>query len=117
MNLIREINPDLIYGYIPTSSVCILFVALYLISTGMWQLYVLEIHVFAVYSPIRTLVTHFGQAIHYRYWFLLPTIVLAGAGECLGWSARLWSSKTFLGSAQTPYTIQYVTFSLAQEIC
>lgn len=35
---------------------------------------------------------HLGQAIWCRRWFLIPTLVLGGIGEIIGWSARLWSS-------------------------
>lgn len=93
---------ELPYGYIPTRYVCYIFVALYTVSTG-------------ASSPIvRTLlssltvyaVLHFGQAIHRRAWFLLPTAVLAGIGEVIGWGGRLWSSYQPL--ADDPYMMQYV---------
>ncbi|OBZ79482.1 hypothetical protein A0H81_01079 [Grifola frondosa] len=69
------------YGYLPTRSVCMMFVALFGIST----------------------LTHVVQAIWTRKWWLLYTICLAGSGEILGWSGRLWSSYSTLN--QTPYTI------------
>lgn len=37
---------------------------------------------------------HLAQAFYYRLWFLLPTVVLADAIEVIGWSGRLWSSKS-----------------------
>ena len=49
-------------------------------------------------------VLHFGQAIHRRAWFLLPTAVLAGIGEMIGWGGRLWSSYEPL--ADDPYMMQ-----------
>ncbi|KZP31391.1 RTA1-domain-containing protein [Athelia psychrophila] len=70
------------YHYIPTKYVCIIFVTLYGISALL----------------------HLTQAIHYRMWWLFPTVILAGAAETLGWSARLWSSINFL--ANTPFMIQ-----------
>jgi len=73
-------SPD--YGYLVTESVCIVFMVLYGITTAL----------------------HLIQAIHFRMWWLLPTAVLAGAGEVLGWSARLWSSISPL--LITPFTIQ-----------
>ncbi|KIM85171.1 hypothetical protein PILCRDRAFT_817160 [Piloderma croceum F 1598] len=37
-------------------------------------------------------------------WWLFPTVVLCGLAECLGWSARLWSSQN--PPLLTPYLIQ-----------
>lgn len=51
-------------------------------------------------------VLHLTQAIYYRMWFLLPTVVLAGIGEVLGWSGRVWSAYAPLN--QNPYLMQYV---------
>ncbi|KAI5116948.1 hypothetical protein M0805_003676 [Coniferiporia weirii] len=78
------INPGLQYGYIPTEWICALFVSLF----GLAAL------------------IHLGKAIHFRMWWLLPTIVLGVVGEVVGWSGRLWSSKTFLGNAFNPYLMQ-----------
>lgn len=52
-------------------------------------------------------VLHVGQAIYFRLWYLLPTIVLAGAGEILGWSGRLWSSINIPN--EIPFLMQYVS--------
>jgi hypothetical protein len=41
-------------------------------------------------------VIHLGQAIRFRMWWLLPTAVVAGIGELIGWSGRLWSSYDIL---------------------
>jgi len=49
-------------------------------------------------------VIHLGQAIRFRMRWLLPTAVLAGIAEVLGWSARLWSSQN--PPLSTPFTIQ-----------
>jgi hypothetical protein len=54
----------------------------------------------------RPTVLHFGQAIRFRMWWLLPTAVLAGLAEIIGWSGRLWSSKNPL--SLDPYLMQYV---------
>ncbi|RPD65158.1 RTA1-domain-containing protein [Lentinus tigrinus ALCF2SS1-7] len=62
-----DISP---YGYVPTKWICILFIVLFSISA----------------------LIHLGQAFHSRLWWLLPTIVLAGIIEIIGWSGRLWSS-------------------------
>ncbi|VDB99988.1 unnamed protein product [Peniophora sp. CBMAI 1063] len=64
---IDDISP---YGYVPTRAISFLFLALFGLSTA----------------------THLAQAIYFRLWFLLPTVVLCGLGELTGWSGRLWSS-------------------------
>ena len=43
-------------------------------------------------------VGHLVHAFYRRTWFLLPTIILAGVGEILGWTGRLWSSKNVLNN-------------------
>ncbi|KAG0700332.1 RTA1 like protein-domain-containing protein [Suillus ampliporus] len=72
------------YHYVPTEWICILFVVLYSIST----------------------VLHMGQALKYRLWWMIPTAFLAGVLEVLGWSARLWSSRS--PKLLTPYEMQIV---------
>ncbi|KAK0475729.1 RTA1-like protein [Armillaria novae-zelandiae] len=58
------------YNYIPSTTIAIIFVVLYSVST----------------------ILHVGQGIYYRMWWVFPTICLAGIMEVLGWSGRLWSS-------------------------
>ncbi|KAH7916452.1 RTA1 like protein-domain-containing protein [Hygrophoropsis aurantiaca] len=53
----------------------------------------------------------FLHTIRYRLWWLFPTVVFAGAMEILGWSARLWSSKS--PHLLIPYEIQLVGTILA----
>ncbi|KAI0801214.1 RTA1-domain-containing protein [Fomes fomentarius] len=77
------------YGYLPTRSVCYIFIVLFAVSV----------------------VLHFGQAIRSRAWWLLPTVVLAAIGEVIGWSARLWSNYSPL--TDTPYLIQIVCTIIA----
>ncbi|KAH9945094.1 RTA1-domain-containing protein [Epithele typhae] len=72
------------YGYWPTQYVCFIYVALFGLATLL----------------------HLGQAIRYRTWWLLPTAVLAGVGETIGWGGRLWSSYQPL--VQNPFLIQIV---------
>ncbi|KAJ7511374.1 RTA1 like protein-domain-containing protein [Mycena galericulata] len=60
------------YGYRPTEYVCIIFVALFSLSTLL----------------------HLGQATYYRLWWLIPTVCLAGVLEITGWAGRLWSAIT-----------------------
>ncbi|OAX38287.1 RTA1 like protein, partial [Rhizopogon vinicolor AM-OR11-026] len=60
------------YHYVPTEWICVLFLVLYSIST----------------------ILHMGQAIKYRFWWMIPTACLAGIMEIFGWSARLWSSQS-----------------------
>ncbi|KAH7925180.1 RTA1-domain-containing protein [Leucogyrophana mollusca] len=83
---VNKIGP---YHYVPTEWICALFVALYSISTLL----------------------HFCQSIKYRLWWLFPTAVFAGVMEILGWSARLWSSKS--PHLLIPYEIQLVGTILA----
>ncbi|KZV70103.1 RTA1-domain-containing protein [Peniophora sp. CONT] len=64
---IDDISP---YGYVPTRAISFLFLSLFGLSTA----------------------THLAQAVYFRLWFLLPTVVLCGVGELVGWSGRLWSS-------------------------
>jgi hypothetical protein len=52
-----------------------------------------------------------GQATRYRIWWLFPTAILAGLGEVLGWSARLWSSKN--PPLSNPFLIQISTTIIA----
>ncbi|VDB94162.1 unnamed protein product [Peniophora sp. CBMAI 1063] len=68
---IDDVSP---YGYVPTQGVSILFLILFGASTAM----------------------HLAQAIYFKLWFLLPTVVLCGLGELTGWSGRLWSSYNIL---------------------
>ncbi|CCM06794.1 uncharacterized protein FIBRA_09094 [Fibroporia radiculosa] len=52
------------YGYVPTEWICVLFVALFSLSTAM----------------------HTAQAARTRLWWLLPTACCAGVLEIVGWS-------------------------------
>ncbi|KAF7320750.1 RTA1-domain-containing protein [Mycena chlorophos] len=70
------------YGYTPTRYVCFIFVALFGIST----------------------VVHIFQSFRTRTHFLLPTSVLCGILEVLGWGARTWSS--FKVDKLLPYELQ-----------
>jgi hypothetical protein len=78
----NQVNLTSPYNYVPTEYVCAIFIALYALST----------------------LIHIGQMFRYRLWWLLPTVVLAGVAEVLGWSARLWSSKNPL--LNNPFLIQ-----------
>ena len=49
-------------------------------------------------------VIHAALSVHYRMIWLLPTACLAGLGEVIGWSARLWSSLAPL--KRSPYVMQ-----------
>ncbi|KAF8317965.1 RTA1-like protein [Clavulina sp. PMI_390] len=78
----KHTNP---YGYNPTLYVCALFVALFSLST----------------------LVHLIQALWKRKWYLLPTVVIGGCGEIIGWSARLWSAKNVCNG--TPFLMQIST--------
>lgn len=93
-------NPaDSAYNYIPTAYVCGIFVGLYGLSTRKSSF----LHS-TVYTKTLPLVLHLGQSIRYRMWWLLPTAILAGIAEVIGWSARLWSSQN--PSLRTPFLMQ-----------
>jgi hypothetical protein len=49
-------------------------------------------------------VLHLGQALKYKLWWMIPTATFAGILEILGWSARLWSSRS--PKLLTPYEMQ-----------
>ncbi|KAF8919304.1 RTA1 like protein-domain-containing protein [Mucidula mucida] len=73
------------YGdYVPSRAVSYIFVILFALST----------------------LAHLGQGLYARMWWTIPTILLAGCLEVLGWSGRLWSS--FSPTLQDPYMIQIV---------
>ncbi|KAI0263773.1 RTA1 like protein-domain-containing protein [Gloeopeniophorella convolvens] len=87
--LTGNIKEDSQYHYIPTEWICIVFVTLFGLST----------------------LIHTLQGIHYRLWWLLPTAVLCGLLEVIGWSGRLWSSQNpFLS---TPFLMQIATTIIA----
>ncbi|KAF7314723.1 hypothetical protein MKEN_00946300 [Mycena kentingensis (nom. inval.)] len=73
------------YGYIPTESTCIIFVALFSIST----------------------IVHAGQATKHRLWWLFPTAIFGGLLEMAGWGSRLWSSLSVRD--KNPFEIQLIT--------
>ncbi|KZT07921.1 RTA1-domain-containing protein [Laetiporus sulphureus 93-53] len=77
------------YGYTPDAWVGILFIVIFSLSTAC----------------------HFVQAIYYRLWFMLPTAVLAGAIEIIGWGGRLWSSYNVLRN--DPFLMQIVCTIIA----
>ncbi|KAE9409759.1 RTA1-domain-containing protein [Gymnopus androsaceus JB14] len=77
-----DVDSDSPYGYVPTLWICIMYVSLFSVTTFV----------------------QFVHALWSRQWFLLPTMVLAGCGEILGWAGRLWSNKNLLAS--DPYMIQ-----------
>lgn len=77
--------PDYIpspYGYVPTKSVCIIFIVLFGLSAFL----------------------HTAEAIKWRTWYMLPTMVMGCLGECVGWSGRLWSSQN--PPLMDPYLMQ-----------
>ncbi|KIJ21776.1 hypothetical protein PAXINDRAFT_95276 [Paxillus involutus ATCC 200175] len=83
---VNETGP---YHYVPTEWICTLFVTLFGLST----------------------IIHLFQSMKFRMWWLLPTVVFAGIMEILGWSARLWSSKS--PHLLTPFEMQLVGTILA----
>jgi len=83
------VSDDDQYGYVPQEAVAILFLSLYGISTTL----------------------HIVQATYFRMWWLLPTVVLCGFGELIGWSARLWSSNS--PTLFTPFAMEICSTILA----
>ncbi|KAI5998516.1 RTA1 like protein-domain-containing protein [Pisolithus orientalis] len=77
------------YNYVPTEWICITFVTLFAINT----------------------VLHLFQSWKFRMWWLIPTVVVAGILEIIGWSTRLWSSIS--PTLLTPFEIQLVGTILA----
>nr|GAT45054.1 predicted protein [Mycena chlorophos] len=77
-----ETDTEQQYGYDPSEGVPIVFIVLFGLSTLL----------------------HAAQATYFRTWFLLPTAVLCGLGESLGWVGRLWSATS--ASADTAFKIQ-----------
>ncbi|KAI0094862.1 RTA-like protein [Irpex rosettiformis] len=65
---------------------------------------------FVVLFGISTLI-HTIEALRYRIWWLIPTVLLAGAGEIIGWAGRLWS--TYNLPDQTPFMMQIVCTIIA----
>lgn len=67
-----------------------MFVGLYSLSTSTPLILPPMICVNLIF---RLQVVHLIQALWWRRWFLLPTIVTGGIGEIIGWAARTWSAK------------------------
>jgi len=78
-----DAKTDSSYHYIPTPWICVTFISLFASTTFI----------------------HFVEAIYFKMWWLIPTAVLAGIGEIIGWSARYWSSFDD-GTLSTPFLIQ-----------
>ncbi|KAI0801215.1 RTA1 like protein [Fomes fomentarius] len=78
-----------LYGYVPTRSVGYIFLILFVMTTLL----------------------HSYQAVRARSWWLIPTVVIAGVGEIVGWAARIKSSYDPL--ARMPFIIQTSILVLA----
>ncbi|KAG8717877.1 hypothetical protein FRC08_006472 [Ceratobasidium sp. 394] len=59
---------DLPFNYIPTGWVGITFLVLFGVTTA----------------------AHLLEAVFLRTWFMIPTLVLCGIGELIGWAGRYW---------------------------
>lgn len=79
---VRQFAPRLVYGYVPSKPAGFVLISLFALST----------------------IAHTGFAIHRRLWWILPTIVLCGLLELVGWGARIWSS--YKPYDITPFTMQ-----------
>ncbi|KAI0258916.1 RTA1 like protein-domain-containing protein [Gloeopeniophorella convolvens] len=76
------------YHFVPTARICVLFVALFGLST----------------------IAHLEQAVHFRLWSFLGTAVLCGVVQTGGWVFRLEGAHDPL--ARNPFKFQYVAFCL-----
>lgn len=74
----------LFYGYIPSLPATVVFTVFFFLSTTV----------------------HLGQAIRYKMWYLLFTVVAAGNLEVTGWAARTYSH--FEPGKLMPYLIQTI---------
>ncbi|KAG8879958.1 hypothetical protein FRB97_001257 [Tulasnella sp. 331] len=90
MNSTKSLSPaalaalakaDSPFGFIPTLSVCILFVCLFALTTA----------------------AHLFQTIRYRTWWWF-TLVTCGFVECIGWAGRVWGSQN--PWIMSPYLMQ-----------
>ena len=107
INSIGGTQPEYVlwYNYVPSQWASNTFLVLFGLSTCVYVPFFLNRLLLTV--EFRE-VTHIVQASYFRLWFLLPTAVLCGFLELIGWSARLWSSQhPFL---KEPFTIQWVHF-------
>lgn len=100
---------DLPYNYVPTEWVCIVFVVLFSLLTS--KLLSDQISFYYAVNQLTTIiffsiVVHAVQAIRSRIWWLFPTAVVCGVTETIGWSGRLWSSKS--PDSRTPFLMQCV---------
>ncbi|CAL1716726.1 unnamed protein product [Somion occarium] len=84
-----EILQSPFYHYLVSKPACIFYLVAFGISTAL----------------------HFGQSVWYRMWWLIPTVVLCGAGELIGWGGRLWSAISPLEN--NPFLIQIVCTIIA----
>ncbi|CAE7221184.1 unnamed protein product [Rhizoctonia solani] len=56
------------FHYVPTGWIGILFLVLFGITTG----------------------AHLFEALYFRTMYMIPTLVVCGIGELLGWAGRYW---------------------------
>lgn len=85
----QQVNDDGPYGYVPTQSICIVFLALFGVSGLL----------------------HLGQAIRSKLWWMIPTMVVGCLGETIGWAGRLWSSQN--PHRLDPFLMQITTTIMA----
>ena len=90
------------YKYQPTRWVCVLFVALFALSSRTHLCNFTRANI--AQDPT---VIHIVQAVRYRLWWLLCTAVICGLAETLGWGARLSSNSNPF--TLLPFLIQCVS--------
>ncbi|KAI6131073.1 RTA1 like protein-domain-containing protein [Pisolithus croceorrhizus] len=98
------------YNYVPTEWICITVGPHIPDMFGYCTEPVPSLAQFVMLFGINT-VLHIFQSWKFRMWWLIPTVVVAGILEVLGWSARLWSSIS--PTLLTPFEIQLIGTILA----
>ena len=93
-------EPSSLYGYTPTTTVCVAFIVLFGISAGEPTLPLCSV------LPSDSVITviHGCQAVAWKLWLFLAMPCLCCILEVAGWLGRFWSS--FAPADLTPYTIQ-----------
>lgn len=82
-------EPPSLYGYTPTTSVCLTFIVLFSVSA----------------------LIHGCEAVHWKLWWFLGLACTSAGLEVIGWLGRLWSS--FAPAHLMPYIIQTVATVIA----
>ena len=80
----QSAEDQLPFNYVPTGWVGITFLTLFSLTTGEYLPYEVD------NGLIPTTAGHLIQALLLRTRYMIPTLVLCGFGEILGWAGRYW---------------------------